>query len=47
MCCAASGDYDVIDLDADSDSPTGATRIYERLGFTIKHTTTTALMRQY
>ncbi|QFG68601.1 GNAT family N-acetyltransferase [Ornithinimicrobium pratense] len=30
---AASGDYDVIDLDVDSTSPTGATRLYERLGF--------------
>lgn len=41
---AASGDYDAIDLDVDSDSPTGATRIYERLGFAVKHTT--ALMRK-
>ena len=42
---ASSGDYDAIDLDVDSESPTGATRIYERLGFTIKHTT--ALMRKH
>lgn len=41
---AASGDYDVIELDVDSQSPTGATRLYERLGFTIKHTS--ALMRK-
>ncbi|WP_066635575.1 GNAT family N-acetyltransferase [Serinicoccus hydrothermalis] len=34
---AASGDYDVIELDVDSDSPTGATRLYERLGFALKH----------
>ena len=36
---AASGDYDVIELDVDSESPTGATRLYERLGFTLKHQT--------
>lgn len=35
---AASGDYDVMELDVDSDSLTGATRLYEGLGFTIKHT---------
>lgn len=42
---AATGDYDVIDLDVDSDSPTGAARIYERLGFRTK--LTTALMRKH
>lgn len=36
--CAGGGDYDVIELDVDSDSPTGATRLYERLGFTVAHT---------
>lgn len=36
---ARSGQYDVIELDVDSDSPTGATRLYERLGFTVKHQT--------
>lgn len=30
---AESGQYDVIELGVDSDSPTGATRLYERLGF--------------
>lgn len=34
------GGYDRIGLDVDSDSPTGATRLYERLGFGVKHTTT-------
>lgn len=34
----ASGEYDVIELDVDSDSPTGATRLYDRLGFTRKKT---------
>lgn len=34
-----SGDFDVIELDVDSDSPTGATRLYERVGFTHKHQT--------
>ena len=34
-----SGRYDVIELDVDSESPTGATRLYERLGFTLKHQT--------
>ena len=42
---ATSGDYRVIELDVDSDSLTGATRLYERIGFTIKHTS--ALMRKY
>ncbi|MFX0539529.1 N-acetyltransferase family protein [Ornithinimicrobium sp. Y1847] len=32
-----AGEYDVIELDVDSESPTGATRLYERLGFTLKH----------
>lgn len=36
---ARSGQYDVIELDVDSASPTGATRLYERLGFTVKHQT--------
>ncbi|HSP59971.1 MAG TPA: GNAT family N-acetyltransferase [Ornithinimicrobium sp.] len=31
---ADAGGYDVIELDVDSDSPTGATRLYERVGFT-------------
>ncbi|MGM0385952.1 MAG: GNAT family N-acetyltransferase [Actinomycetota bacterium] len=35
---AASGDFDRADLDVDSESPTGATRLYERLGFTVKKT---------
>lgn len=30
---AGSGEYDTVRLDVDSDSPTGATRLYERLGF--------------
>lgn len=34
-----SGRYDVIELDVDSDSPTGATRLYHRLGFVHKHQT--------
>ncbi|WP_130012363.1 GNAT family N-acetyltransferase [Serinicoccus sediminis] len=34
-----SGDFDVIELDVDSDSLTGATRLYERLGFVQKHST--------
>lgn len=42
---AQSGDFDVIELDVDTESPTGATRLYERLGFTVKHTT--AAMRKY
>lgn len=33
---AQAGAYDVIELDVDSDSPTGATRLYERVGFTRK-----------
>lgn len=36
---ARSGRYDVIELDVDSESPTGATRLYERVGFTHKHQT--------
>lgn len=35
---ARSGDFDVIELDVDSESLTGATRLYERLGFTLKLT---------
>ncbi|MDO5630008.1 MAG: GNAT family N-acetyltransferase, partial [Mobilicoccus sp.] len=35
---AVSGDYDTIGLEVDSDSPTGATRLYERLGFTLART---------
>lgn len=35
---AAAGEHDVIELDVDSDSPTGATRLYDRLGFTLKKT---------
>lgn len=35
---AATGEYDVVELDVDSDSPTGATRLYERLGFTLRKT---------
>ncbi|WP_298749281.1 GNAT family N-acetyltransferase [uncultured Serinicoccus sp.] len=34
-----SGDVDVIELDVDSASLTGATRLYERLGFAHKHAT--------
>lgn len=41
---AQSGAYDVIDLDVDSTSPTGATRLYERLGF--QHRRRTAAMRR-
>lgn len=36
---AAKGDYDVMELDVDSSSLTGATRLYERLGFELKFTT--------
>lgn len=36
---ARSGRYDLIELDVDSDSPTGATRLYEKVGFTLKHQT--------
>lgn len=32
-----SGRYDTMDLDVDSDSPTGATRLYEKVGFRHKH----------
>lgn len=35
---AESGEYDLIELDVDADSPTGATRLYERLGFQLKRT---------
>lgn len=38
---AHSGAYDVVDLEVDSHSPTGATRLYERIGFTHKFTTST------
>lgn len=34
-----SGDYDVAELEVDSQSLTGATRLYDRVGFTRKHTT--------
>lgn len=30
---AQTGEFDTVQLDVDSDSPTGATRLYERLGF--------------
>lgn len=30
---AVAGEFDTVQLDVDSDSPTGATRLYERLGF--------------
>lgn len=36
---ADSGDFDAIELDVDSDSLTGATRLYDRLGFTRKFRT--------
>jgi mycothiol synthase len=36
---AQSGRYDRIDLDVDSASLTGATRLYEAVGFRVKHTT--------
>lgn len=39
-----SGRYDVVELGVDSDSPTGATRLYERVGF-IQKIRTTALQR--
>lgn len=39
-----SGTYDTIELDVDSDSLTGATRLYERVGFRHKHQT--AAMRK-
>lgn len=35
---AASGEFDTVNLEVDSDSPTGATRLYERLGFTLART---------
>lgn len=34
-----SGGYDLVDLEVDSDSPTGATRLYEALGFRPRFTT--------
>lgn len=34
----ASGDYDRIELGVDSESPTGATRLYDRFGFTLERT---------
>lgn len=33
-----SGDYDKVDLGVDSQSPTGATRLYEQLGFAVDRT---------
>ncbi|OLT22564.1 hypothetical protein BJF81_01945 [Ornithinimicrobium sp. CNJ-824] len=39
-----AGSYDVVELDVDSDSPTGATRLYERLGF--RRTLQTVAMRR-
>ena len=36
---AESGEYDVVELTVDSESLTGATRLYERLGFTLARTT--------
>lgn len=41
---SAAGDYDVVELEVDSQSPTGATRLYERLGF--RHHRQTARMRR-
>lgn len=35
---SASGNYDVVELQVDSESPTGAPRVYERLGFTTTKT---------
>lgn len=35
---ARSGRYDLVDLDVDSASLTGATRLYEAVGFRVKHT---------
>lgn len=35
---AATGEFDRAELEVDSESPTGATRLYERLGFTVKRT---------
>ncbi len=34
----SSGDYDKVDLGVDSASPTGATRLYEQLGFVVDRT---------
>ena len=45
VAAAAGGEHDVIELDVDSASPTGATRLYARLGFTLKHTQ--SAMRRY
>jgi GNAT superfamily N-acetyltransferase len=36
---AATGEFDLIGLDVDSESLTGATRLYERVGFVLKHQT--------
>ena len=36
---ARSGEYDKVELSVDSESPTGATRLYERLGFAVERTT--------
>ncbi|MFK5635537.1 MULTISPECIES: GNAT family N-acetyltransferase [unclassified Ornithinimicrobium] len=36
---AATGEFDLIGLDVDSESLTGATRLYERVGFDLKHQT--------
>ncbi|MCA1780870.1 MAG: GNAT family N-acetyltransferase [Dermatophilaceae bacterium] len=38
MLAAETGQYTQADLEVDSDSPTGATRLYERLGFTLTKT---------
>lgn len=32
------GEFDEIELGVDSESPTGATRLYDRLGFTLDRT---------
>lgn len=40
----SSGDYDVIELGVDSENPTGATRLYERVGF-VHHLRTTSMRR--
>lgn len=37
----AGGEYDTVELEVDSTNPTGANRLYERLGFAHKFTTTT------
>lgn len=34
----SAGKYGAVELDVDADSPTGATRLYERLGFEVKKT---------